>query len=239
MPPLTDFAWRKDAAEAYIRPPRPSPWPWLFSIFLHGLLLAALLQGLPSGPADISFHIVTLVAGPGDRDQSGSANSETDRKALAPAADPVKTPAAARRPGGEVIASSPAAGQGGTASGSADSQQEEGKGDAGKQGFALNSSSYTVDQVDRKPRAVYTVQPVYPYLAQRRGIEGWVEVRFLVNRDGLITREEVTQAQPEGIFENSALKALRAWRFSPGLIGGRKVDTWMVQVIRFKLVRPG
>jgi protein TonB len=98
---------------------------------------------------------------------------------------------------------------------------------------------FTLAQGDYKPEVIYTVRPVYPHLARRRGIEGWVEVRFLVSRNGRVSKEEIVQARPEGVFENSALDALRAWRFAPGMIAGNTVDTWVVQIIRFKLTHPG
>jgi protein TonB len=119
---------------------------------------------------------------------------------------------------------------------------EEGEGEGNQGGFSRSGQGrgpFSWQQVDHKPEAIYAPRPIYPHLAQRRGIEGWVEVSFLVSREGLVSREEVVQAQPEGVFENSALQALRAWRFSPGIKEGAAVDTWVVQVIRFKLARTG
>jgi protein TonB len=89
--------------------------------------------------------------------------------------------------------------------------------------------------VEQKPNPIFYPDPVYPQSARRRGVEGWVEVKFLVNRSGAVSHESVLNAHPKGIFENAALNALRQWRFAPGRAGGREVDTGVVQKIRFRL----
>jgi TonB family protein len=234
--PIIDLAVREDAAKADIRVLRPSLRPWLISLCLHGLLLAALLHSLPSGFADAGFYTITLEPGAETRTQNAVSAPGTGPETTASAA--VTIQAAAQRTG----SSPPAAGKTRAAEAGGAVYETDGEGSIQTGSIDFKGADfkvYTAGQVDYKPQPVYMVRPVYPYQARRRGIEGWVEVRFLVSREGLITREEVTQAQPEGVFENSALDALRAWRFSPGMIAGRKVDTWMVQVIRFKLTRAG
>ncbi|BEQ16693.1 energy transducer TonB [Desulfoferula mesophila] len=96
---------------------------------------------------------------------------------------------------------------------------------------------YNLGQVDRAPLAKGQVPPPYPYLARRRGIEGAVTVRFLVDRQGGVRNLEVIKAKPAGIFEESVLKTVGRWRFAPGVKDGEPVDTWVETTIRFKLER--
>jgi protein TonB len=59
------------------------------------------------------------------------------------------------------------------------------------------------------------VAPVYPVAARTQGIEGWVDVQFLVNTDGTLSEVSIVGAQPVGVFEPSALEAVRHWRYQP------------------------
>lgn len=94
---------------------------------------------------------------------------------------------------------------------------------------------FALGQVDRAPLAKGQVPPPYPYLARRRGIEGWVTVRFLVDRHGSVHNLEIMEAKPSGIFEESVLKTVRRWRFAPGIKDGEAVETWVETTVRFKL----
>ncbi|MBU1277348.1 MAG: energy transducer TonB [Proteobacteria bacterium] len=96
---------------------------------------------------------------------------------------------------------------------------------------------FTLGQVDRAPLARGQVPPPYPYLARRRGIEGAVTVRFLVDRHGEVRNLEVLEAKPPGVFEESVLKTVGRWRFAPGVKDGEAVETWVETTIRFKLER--
>jgi len=68
------------------------------------------------------------------------------------------------------------------------------------------------------------VRPEYPRDAQSRGIEGWVDVEFTIAADGTTRDLIVRDAEPRGIFDRSALEALRRWRFEPIVRDGRAVE---------------
>jgi protein TonB len=90
-------------------------------------------------------------------------------------------------------------------------------------------------EVDREPRLVSRVPPIYPYSARRRGINGEVVVRFLVDTSGRVNKLTIVRAQPKGIFEQAVEQSINRWRFKPGYFQGRPVATWVVLPIRFKL----
>jgi protein TonB len=96
-------------------------------------------------------------------------------------------------------------------------------------------SRFTLGQVDQPPMVTAQIPPPYPFLARRRGIEGWVRVRFLVDRQGQVRELTIVKAQPPGVFEDTVRRTLPRWRFRPGVKDGRPVDTWVETVIRFKL----
>lgn len=98
-------------------------------------------------------------------------------------------------------------------------------------------TKFSLSEVDTHPRVMHKVPPSYPFRAKRRGVEGKVEVRFLVDKKGRVSQVSLIQAEPEGVFEESALKAVRKWRFEPGKKDGQPVATWVQVPIRFELSR--
>jgi protein TonB len=77
--------------------------------------------------------------------------------------------------------------------------------------------------------------PVYPAGAKRRGIEGWVKVRFVVNPQGGVQDVKVIEARPAGIFDDSVIRCVHGWRFQPGTVGGTPVSAWAETTVRFEL----
>ncbi|MCE9663410.1 TonB family protein [Halomonas sp. M5N1S17] len=61
------------------------------------------------------------------------------------------------------------------------------------------------------------VPPEYPPRAQRRGLEGHVELQFLIRPDGSVDRSSirVIEAQPRNVFDSAAEQAVARWQFEP------------------------
>lgn len=68
------------------------------------------------------------------------------------------------------------------------------------------------------------VSPRYPPGAQRNGVGGWVDVQFMVTPAGSVGDASIVGAQPVGVFERSALDAVRHWRYQPVTHDGRAVS---------------
>ena len=97
--------------------------------------------------------------------------------------------------------------------------------------FIFNSGD-----LDQPPRKMLPVsEPVYPYKARQRNIEGYVKVKLLVRADGTVGEVSVLDAQPKGLFDATTLKTVPQWRFQPGVIDGQSVPSWVVTTIRFTL----
>jgi protein TonB len=65
------------------------------------------------------------------------------------------------------------------------------------------------------PDVVFRPALRYPPMAERRRIEGEVEVEFTINVDGSVSEVRVLRSQPEGIFDREASGAMERWRFAP------------------------
>ena len=70
-------------------------------------------------------------------------------------------------------------------------------------------------------RRTHTITPAWPESAA--GVEGWVLLRFTVSTDGTVTDVEVKESSPAGIFDASAVEALRQWKFEPVERDGKKI----------------
>ena len=61
--------------------------------------------------------------------------------------------------------------------------------------------------------AIFKVQPDYPARALTRGIEGYVVLLFDITAAGAVTNIRVVAADPEGVFDRSAIRALAKWKY--------------------------
>lgn len=94
---------------------------------------------------------------------------------------------------------------------------------------------YTLGQVDRKPRVLRPFTPTYPFDAQRKGIEGRVTLRFVVDENGQVQNPEVIEAEPAGVFEQAALAAIVKYKFDPAVVNDKKVKCFAILPIGFRL----
>jgi len=67
--------------------------------------------------------------------------------------------------------------------------------------------------------------PEYPSRAIARKIEGFAVVGFSVSAAGEVYDAYIQEAQPKGIFEKSALKAISKFKYRARTVGGKPVST--------------
>src|SRR5262249_58662689 len=79
------------------------------------------------------------------------------------------------------------------------------------------------------------VAPEFPRAAREKGINGWVDVQFVVRTDGTVGDASIVGAQPVGIFEQAALDAVRHWRYRAVLQGGQPVSQHTRVRVRFAM----
>ncbi|MEC9261984.1 MAG: energy transducer TonB [Pseudomonadota bacterium] len=59
------------------------------------------------------------------------------------------------------------------------------------------------------------VDPGYTADAARNGLSGCVTVKFIVNRQGQAVVQKITDSFPFGVFDKTALNAIKQWRWQP------------------------
>jgi protein TonB len=85
------------------------------------------------------------------------------------------------------------------------------------------------------PSVISRVMPEYPVSARREGLGAYVVAQILVGIDG--TAKEVSLSQSSGNieFDNSAIAALKQWRFSPALQNGAAAEFKFQVPVRFQI----
>lgn len=68
------------------------------------------------------------------------------------------------------------------------------------------------------------MEPVYPEGARARGIEGYVVMAFDITKEGTVKNITVVEAQPKGIFERAATRALAHFKYKPRIADGVAVE---------------
>lgn len=88
--------------------------------------------------------------------------------------------------------------------------------------------------VEKYPSPVKTVQPAYPEIAKRAGVEGKVYVKALVDREGKVKKAVIFKSDAE-VFNQSALDATYQWIFTPAIMNNGPVPVWVVVPFNFQL----
>jgi protein TonB len=95
----------------------------------------------------------------------------------------------------------------------------------------------TAETVDALPVPVAQGAVPYPAAARSKGITGHVTVALQIDARGSVTRVDLVDADPPGVFDDAALRAVRGWRFQPATYQGAPVAVRVEQTLRFDLER--
>ena len=86
-----------------------------------------------------------------------------------------------------------------------------------------------------RPIGGYQVKPHYPESARRRGIEGTTLLKMRITAQGQVEDVQVECSAGHHDLDQSALEAVRRWRFEPARRGSEPVAVWVVIPVEFKL----
>jgi TonB family protein len=100
-----------------------------------------------------------------------------------------------------------------------------------KPGATLPSATATT----REAKLLQRVAPEYPPEAERRGVEGSVDVSFTIDPEGKVTDVIVDHSEPSEIFDRAAASAVRRWRYEPKVMDGTPVEQHTQAHLVFKL----
>lgn len=80
---------------------------------------------------------------------------------------------------------------------------------------------------------VHRVQPVYPPLAREARVQGTVELRAIVSKQGTIENLMVVSGSP--LLVRSAIEAVRQWRYRPYLLNREPIEVETEITVNFLL----
>jgi len=85
------------------------------------------------------------------------------------------------------------------------------------------------------PVPIFRKKPSYPPAAIKRGYAGRVLLRLFVSVAGDVSEVKLLRSSGYRVLDGAAIKAVKSWRFSPAVKGGRPVGLWVEVPIVFKL----
>jgi len=110
--------------------------------------------------------------------------------------------------------------------GGIDTNRSEPSGDGG----VLSATAPNV----RAPRILSQPQPDYPEAARRMREQGLVVLQAVIGTGGGVEDVRVLSST-SSLFDDPAVRAVRAWRYAPATLDGRAVRVYLTVTIRFTL----
>ena len=78
--------------------------------------------------------------------------------------------------------------------------------------------------------------PHYPPEAQKKHLEDQVVVRYIIGTNGRVKDVQILDHAKEKMFDDSALEAVRRWKFRPLIKDGKAVEVVHDLAINFEIV---
>jgi len=99
-----------------------------------------------------------------------------------------------------------------------------------------NSSSVAQDTApDHRAAYLSNPKPTYPFSARKRGIEGRVTLKVVVDQTGGVTSLSVLNSSGHAGLDDAAVEAVRHWRFVPARRRGEAASGEAIVPIDFRL----
>lgn len=113
---------------------------------------------------------------------------------------------------------------------------EDGSGVEIQQDIRIDEDAPPADfvPVEKEPAVIKKVEPKYPDLAMRAGLEGKVWVKIWVDKEGKPKQAVVLKSDAE-IFNQPAVDAAMQFLFTPAYMNNGPVAVWVSVPFRFKL----
>lgn len=106
------------------------------------------------------------------------------------------------------------------------------------EGLAISAPTFGDFGVNQQAMPLYRAEPRYPSKASKRGIEGYVVIKFTIDPTGRPTDLQVLEAKPKRMFEREAMIALKKWKYQPKVVDGKAIAQFgQTARVEFKLAQ--
>jgi protein TonB len=110
-------------------------------------------------------------------------------------------------------------------------------------GMAVNLPDIDIDidvggsiQIARELTPLVRIPPDYPDRALMKCTEGFVLLRFTVTETGSVADPVILRAEPAGIFDRAAVRAVLRWKFQPQLADGKPISVITYTRVNFRML---
>ena len=93
---------------------------------------------------------------------------------------------------------------------------------------------FEVQTLSTPPKIKNQQRAHYPFEMRRQGISGHVIIDFIVDEEGNV-QDPLVKFSTNSFFNNSALIAVKTWKYRPGVKNSRLVATRVLERIDFTL----
>jgi protein TonB len=102
-------------------------------------------------------------------------------------------------------------------------------------GMGRGALAFNAGMADRGALPLVRVEPQYPPAASRRGLEGWVQLRFTISTAGSV-KDAIVVSSSNSVFDRAALQAVNKWKYQPQMQSGKPVESPDNEVVlRFEM----
>ncbi len=91
-------------------------------------------------------------------------------------------------------------------------------------GVEMNVSGLGLVASDGDYLPIVKIAPMYPPVAQSRGIEGYCLVEYTVTTAGTVKDVTVVEADPKGIFDKVSISAALKFKYRPRVVNGEPIE---------------
>ena len=91
-------------------------------------------------------------------------------------------------------------------------------------GVEMNVAGLGMVASDGDYLPIVKIAPVYPPIAQSRGIEGYCMVEYTVTTAGTVKDVVVVDADPKGIFDKVSIAAALKFKYRPRVVNGEPIE---------------
>lgn len=81
-----------------------------------------------------------------------------------------------------------------------------------------------------KAESVSTPTPIVPFQARKDGVEGWVQLSFVITENGDVMDPIIHDSTGRKEFEEAALSAVKEWKYKPTLLDGKPTSQSLSKV---------
>ena len=91
---------------------------------------------------------------------------------------------------------------------------------------------FDLRDVDKLPRALFQVEPNYPYSLKQAKISGWVQLEWVIDANGKVLKPRVVKSSHRE-FNQPAIESIMRSKWSPARKGGKPVAVRVTQRMDF------